>query len=98
MPQPLDLASVLLTGLLNPAVVLVAVWMGWRADQWQKIPVAGFAAALIGSAFVYVLVRMGLLGLSKIGRAAAGIFIAQFVLGMLWAAAAYVIARRRRPR
>lgn len=95
MPQPpVELSSVLLTGLLNPVVVAVAILMGRKADQWQKIPVAGFAAATIGSAVIYVLVRLGLMGMSNTGRAAAGIFIVQMLAGMLWAAAAYIWPRR----
>jgi hypothetical protein len=95
MPQPpVELSNVLLTGLLNPVVVVVAILMGRKADQWQKIPVAGFAAATLGSAVIYVLVRLGLMGLSNTGRAAAGIFIVQMLVGMLWAAAAFIWPRR----
>lgn len=96
LPPPIDLWSVFLTALLNPLVVAVAVAMGRQADQWQKLPVAGFAAAVIGSAAVYVLVRIGALGSGSgmLGRAAAGIFIAEFLLGTLWASLAYVFLRR----
>ena len=95
MPQPpVELSSVLLTALLNPVVVAVAILMGRKADQWQKIPVAGFAAATIGSAVIYVLVRLGLMGMSNTGRSAAGIFIVQMLAGMLWAAAAFAWPRR----
>lgn len=95
LPQaPVDLMAVLLAGALNPVVYLVAVAMGRKADQWQKIPVAGFAAATIGSAVVYVLVRLGLLGMSNTGRAAAGIFIVEMLVGCASAALAYVWPRR----
>ena len=87
--SPVDLKAVLLTALLNPAVVLVAVWLGRRADQWQKLPVAAFAAALAGSVLVYLAVRTGVPGVAGTGRAAAGVFIAQFVFGLAWAAAGY---------
>jgi hypothetical protein len=90
---PVELKAVLLTALLNPAVVVVALWLGRRADQWQKLPVAAFAAALAGSALVYVAVRMGVPGVAGVGRAAAGVFIAQFVLGLAWAAAGYRLGR-----
>lgn len=95
MPIPVDLKAVLLTALLNPAVIVVAFWMGRRADQWQKVPVAAFAAALIGSALIYIAVRLGVTGVAGVGRAAAGVFIAQFLFGLAWACAGY---RLRRPR
>lgn len=91
---PVDLMAVLMAGALNPVVYVVAFLMGRKADQWQKIPVAGFAAATIGSAVVYVMVRLGLLGMSNTGRAAAGIFIVEMLAGMVAAALAYLLPRR----
>ncbi len=90
-----NLQSVLLTALLNPAVIVVAFWMGGRADQWQKVPVAAFAAAAIGSAVVYVAVWLGLGGVAGVGRAAAGVFIAQFLFGLVWASVGYHFGRHR---
>lgn len=96
-PPPVDVVALLFTALLNPVVALVAVLMGLRADQWLKVFIAGFAAALIGSALIYVLVRIGL-GPQRLVRAPGGLFIVQFALGTLWAAVAYLYARRMRPR
>lgn len=91
---PVDLKLVLLTALLNPAVVVVAFWMGRGADQWQKLPVAAFAAALVGSALVFVASRLGIGPVASVGRAAAGIFTAQFLFGLVWAYVGRRIGRR----
>jgi hypothetical protein len=91
---PIEPTAVLLTALLNPAVPVVAFWLGRRADQWQKLPVAAFAAALAGSVLVYIGVQLGVPGVAGVGRAAAGVFIAQLPVGLAWAAAGY---RWRRP-
>ena len=93
MPIPVDLTAVLLTALLNPAVPIVAFWMGRNASEWQKLPVAAFAAALVGSAFVYVAVRLGITGVAGVGRAAAGVFVTQFLLGLIWAFAGFWFRR-----
>jgi hypothetical protein len=85
---------VLITALLNPVVVVVAFWMGATADQWQKLPLAAFAASLAGMAAVYVAARLGIAGVARTGRAAAGIFIAQFVFALVWASAGYRLGRR----
>jgi hypothetical protein len=90
---PVDLKAVLLTALLNPAVIAVAIWLGRRADQWQKLPVVAFAAALAGSALVYVAVLLGVPGVAGVGRAAAGVFTAEFLLGLAWASAGYRMGR-----
>lgn len=86
---PVDLLAVILTALLNPAVIVVAFWMGGNASQPQKLPVAAFAAALAGSLLLYILVRLGWTGVLHVGRAAAGVFIAEFVFGLVWAWAGY---------
>ncbi len=82
---PVDLRDVVLTALLNPAVIIVAFWMGRGADQWQKLPVAAFAAALAGSVLLYVASRLGVGAVAGVGRAAAGVFTAQFLFGLGWA-------------
>ena len=91
---PVDLAAVMLTALLNPAVIVVALWMGRNADQPHKLPVAAFTAALAGSLLTYIAVRLGLSGLAQVGRAAAGVFIAQFVFGLAWAYLGQRLLRR----
>jgi len=96
-PTPVDLQAVLLTALLNPAVVIVAVWMGRNADQWQKLPVAAFAAALAGSVLVYIAVRLGMPGVAGVGRAAAGVFVVEFLVGLAWAGIGHSWLGRRRP-
>jgi uncharacterized membrane protein len=94
VPAPVDLRSVLLTALLNPVVVIVAFWMGATANQWQKLPLAAFAGAVAGMAAVYLAIRLGVTGVAGTSRAAAGVFIAQFVVALIWAYAGYRLARR----
>jgi acetyl-CoA acetyltransferase len=91
---PVDLRDVVLAALLNPAVIVVAFWMGRSADQWQKLPVAAFAAAFAGSILLYVASRLGISGVDAVGRAAAGIFTAQFLFGLVWAYLGRRIGRR----
>jgi hypothetical protein len=94
VPMPVDLNVVLLTALLNPVVIVVAFWMGLSADEWQKVPLAAFAASAAGTAAVYLAARLGVPGVAGAIRAIAGILIVQFVLGLVWAAAGYRFARR----
>jgi hypothetical protein len=94
MPEPVHLDIVLITALLNPVPIVVAFWMGMGADQWQKLPLAAFAAAAAGSTVVYLAVRLGVPGVTETARAPAGIFAAQFVFALAWAAAGYRFARR----
>jgi putative effector of murein hydrolase len=95
VPAPVELQAVILTALLNPATVAVAFWMGRTADQWQKVPVAAFVGAVVGSALLYIAVRLGLSRSAGLDRAAAGVFIAQFVFGLAWACLGYRFGRSR---
>jgi hypothetical protein len=91
---PADLKVVVVTALLNPVVIVVAFWMGRSADQWQKLPVAAFAAALAGSVLIYVAAQFGLFGVADVGWAAGGIFTAQFLSGLAWACLGAYLGRR----
>ena len=97
MPVPVDLNVLLIVALLNPAVMVVAFWMGTGADQWQKLPLAAFAAAFAGTMVIAAAVWLDVPWLGRIGRGTAGLFIAQLVPGLAWAYAGYRFARRPRP-
>ncbi|MEO1281011.1 MAG: hypothetical protein AAFR75_07820 [Pseudomonadota bacterium] len=87
--QPFDPWPIVLVALLNPISAVVAFVMGRTADQWQKIIVAGFAAALAGYVGVWFATHFGFLPIKGIGQAT-GVFMMQFVFGLIWAAIGYV--------
>lgn len=89
-----DPVSLFLVALLNPAVILVGVLMGRSCDQWQKLILAGFAAALAGAIVTWLAVRLGILEAQGAGGSA-GVFIFSFFLGTAWAALAYALKTRR---
>jgi hypothetical protein len=90
------LATVLVFGALNPVAIIVAFLMGRRADQAAKVLVAAFVGALAGAALLWLGTVMRIPAVATPGRAAAGIFVASFLFGLLWAALGYQSARRRR--
>jgi hypothetical protein len=92
--QPFDPAGIVLAAVLNPVVIIVAIWLGWHANQWQKILVAGFAAAFAGSIAVWFATAVGLMTVRGFGGVS-GVFVAAFVFGMLLAAIAYAVRRSR---
>ena len=92
--QPFDPAGILLAAVMNPVVIGVALWLGWQADQWQKIIVAGFAAACAGGIAMWLVTAYGLLTVRGYGGFS-GVFAASFVFAMLLAAIAYAVRRYR---
>jgi hypothetical protein len=83
-----DPGTLVLIAVLNPVVIAVALLMGRKADQWQKIPVAAFAAALLGSILYWIVAAVGLLPVHALGGEG-GIFALQFLFGLVWGAAGY---------
>ncbi|MEO1207373.1 MAG: hypothetical protein AAFV45_13695 [Pseudomonadota bacterium] len=86
--QPFDPWPIVLVALFNPISAVVAFVMGRAADQWQKIIVAGFAAALAGYVGVWLATHFGMLPITGIGQAT-GVFMMQFVFGLIWAGIGY---------
>ncbi len=94
MPEitPFDPLTLVLIALLNPVVIAVAVLMGRRADQWQKLPIAAFAASAAGIALYWLAAQVGLLPIHALGGEA-GVFALQFLFGLVWAAVGYATRR-----
>jgi hypothetical protein len=91
-----DPGTLLIIAATNPAVIAVALVMGRKADQWQKLPVAAFAASLAGFALYWLAAASGYLPVHALGGEA-GILILQFLFGLAWAGLGYATGTRRRP-
>ncbi len=85
----------MLIAALNPVVIVVAFLMGRRADQWQKLIVAAFAASLAGYALYWLAAAVGLMPVHALGGEAAVVMM-QFLLGLLWAGLGYWLVRTDR--
>jgi hypothetical protein len=80
---------VIILAFLDPAVVLIGLWMGWNADQPVKVILAGFVAALAGVAVSFLLRFAGISwfeGEYYFGGAHA---LFRFFAGVLWAVIGY---------
>lgn len=89
---------VILLAFLDPVVVAIGLWMGWRADQAAKIVLAGLAAGLAGVALAALARSVGLSWFEG-GYAFGGAHaFFRVVAGVLWATIGFVAARAlRRP-
>ncbi|HYD16204.1 MAG TPA: hypothetical protein VEA77_07380 [Hyphomicrobium sp.] len=88
-----DPLTLVLVALVNPAVIAVALLMGRSADQWQKLPVAAFAAAVCGFLLYWIGGQVGLFAIHAIGGEAALVML-QFLFGLVWATLGYLLLRR----
>lgn len=87
--------TVVLIALLNPVVIAVALAMGRKADEPQKLIVAAFAAAIAGVFLIWLGAELRIEVLSKPARAAVGIFVLQMLFGLVWAWIGYRFFRRQ---
>ena len=90
---PFDPATLFWIALLNPVVIVIAFVMGRRADQWQKLIVAAFAASLAGFILYWLVAAVGLLPIHALGGEV-GIMLLQVVFGFVWATIGYLTRRR----
>ncbi len=90
-----DPATLVVLAALNPAVIVVAFWMGLKADQWQKLIVAALAASLAGFLLLYFAVFVGAVHVSSIGGEA-GIVLLQVIFGLFWAVGGFLMAKLMR--
>lgn len=90
--KPFDPTTLVLIALLNPLVIVLAFTMGRRADQWQKLIVAAFAASLAGFVLYWLAAEVGLMSIHALGGEAA-MLVLQFLFGLVWASAGYFLRR-----
>ncbi|MEQ1576099.1 MAG: hypothetical protein ABL894_00460 [Hyphomicrobium sp.] len=83
-----DPVTLVLIALLNPATIAIGFQMGRTADQWQKLIVAAFAAALGGFILYWLAAFLGVFQVHAVGGEA-GLLVLQFAFGLAWACLGY---------
>ncbi|PVB60749.1 phosphatidylglycerophosphatase [Labrenzia sp. 011] len=84
-----------LSGLLNPFALLIGAYLGWRADQPQKLWIAGFAAAALSLIFEAGVEILHLPQPIAQDAGALAMFPFRFTGGLLAGSLAYWIRSRR---
>lgn len=84
--QPsVSLAEVFLFAALNPATVIISIWMGRNADQRAKILLAAFAGAVAAALLLNAAAFLRLSDAPNLARASAGVFAAALLFGLVYA-------------
>lgn len=89
---PPEFKDVLLLAILNPGTLVAGFLFGRRADQPQKLVVAGFAAGIAGVLFAGLVMLAGLI--PPMVRSLSGVFVAGFIIGMVVGAIGYKTRRQ----
>jgi hypothetical protein len=82
-----------LPAAFDPVLVLVAVWLGWKADQFGKVLIVGLAAFGISVLVSWAISSLGIPWIAPVRADALTLFPVRWIAATLWAIAAYTARR-----
>lgn len=82
-----------LPAAFDPVLIIVAVLLGWKADQFGKILIAAIAALGLSAVVSYLISLMGIPWIAPVRADALTLFPVRFVAALLWAGGAYAARR-----
>jgi hypothetical protein len=88
--------SVWALAAVDPVLVAVAVYLGWRADQFGKVFIAAIAALGLSVLVSWGVTALGLPWIAPVTREAPTLYPVRAAAAFLWAAGAYATRRMRR--
>jgi hypothetical protein len=82
-----------LPAAFDPVLILIAVWLGWKADQFGKVMIVGLVS-FGGSVLVsWAVSSLGLPWIAPVRSDALTLFPVRLIAAMLWASGAYAARR-----
>lgn len=91
--MPPEVKVILLLAIMNPVTLLAGYWLGRKADQAQKVVIAAFIAAMAGTVYVWLLMKLGFA--ENRPRLIAGVLVASGIIGLAWSGLGYWTRRHR---
>jgi len=82
-----------LPAAFDPVLILTAVLLGWKADQFGKILIAGIAALGLSIVVSWLIGLTGLPWIAPVKADALTLFPVRFIAALLWAGGAYTARR-----
>ena len=93
MTPPVVPVSVWLLGAFDPVLIAVAVYLGWKADQFGKVLIIGMVALAVSVLVSWAISSMGLPWIAPVRSDGLTLFPVRFVAAMIWASGAYAARR-----
>ncbi len=95
METPTVALQVWVLGAFDPVLIAIAVFLGWKADQFAKVFIAAIAALLISVPVSWGINSLGLPWIAPVGGEQPMLLQVRTGGAILWASAAYVAHRLR---
>lgn len=86
------LATWVLAGF-DPVLIVIAVYLGWNADQVGKIVIAAIAALALSMLIAWIVTGLGLPSAAPVGRDYPTLIPVRALAAVAWAAGAYATRR-----
>ncbi|CAO4163438.1 hypothetical protein [Methylorubrum populi] len=86
---PVYPVSVWILAGFDPVLIVVAVFLGWKADQFGKVFIAAIAALAVSVLVAWFVTRIGLPWPAPVAAELPTFFPVRTVAAFLWAAAGY---------
>lgn len=93
METPSVPLAVWLLAAFDPILIAVAVYFGWKADQYGKIVVAVIAALAAAVLAGWAITALGLPWFAPVGGQHPSLLPVRTVAALVWASAAYGVRR-----
>ena len=82
-----------LPAAFDPVLILIAVWLGWKADQFGKVLIIGMVALAVSVLVSWAISSLGIPWVAPVRSEGLTLFPVRFVAAMLWASGAYAARR-----
>lgn len=86
---PVYPVSVWLLAGLDPVLIAVSAYLGWKADQFGKLFIAAIAGLAVSVLFSWIVTRLGIPWPAPIGHDLPTFFPVRTVSAFLWALVGY---------
>ena len=89
--------STWLLAAFDPVLIVIAVYLGWHADQFGKVFIAVIAAVGASALVAWLITLAGLPWFAPLSRNAPMLLPVRSVAALVWALTAYAARRVRTP-
>jgi membrane-bound metal-dependent hydrolase YbcI (DUF457 family) len=82
-----------LRGALDPILVILSCWMGWKASQYGKVLVAVIAAVALSVLVSWLMTRISIPTIAPVGRDYPTLLPVRTVSAFIYASLAFLLCR-----
>ncbi len=82
-----------LPAAFDPVLIFIAVWFGWKADQFGKVFIAAIAALGLSVLASYLITAVGLPWIAPVSRDVPTLYPVRAIGAFLWASGGFALRR-----